>query len=71
MGWNLLSEKDGQKCNLAGTIEPGQTLRIWALATQAAQGGYNCGFGQPVWDDQQPDFAILFNDIGVEVARKD
>jgi len=68
-GWNVLSEKDGQKCNLAGTIAPGETLRIWALATQAAQGGYNCGFSQEIWSDNEADDAILYDAFGVEVSR--
>lgn len=70
-GWSIVSELDSQKCNLAGTLDVGETLRIWALAAQAAQGGYNCGFSQEIWADQEADAAILLNVAGVEVSRMD
>lgn len=68
-GWNVYSERDGQKCNLAGTLTPGQTLRIWALASSAAQGGYNCGFSQEIWNDTEADTAILYDPFGLETSR--
>lgn len=70
-GWSLVSELDSQKCNLAGTLDVGETLRIWALAAQAAQGGYNCGFSQEIWADEEADAAVLLNAAGVEVSRMD
>jgi hypothetical protein len=70
-GWSFVSEKDSQKCNLAGVLEPGQLLRVWALASSAANGGYNCGFSQDIWDDVEPDAAVLYNAEGVEVSRMD
>jgi len=68
-GWTVLSERDGQKCNLAGTLTPAETLRVWALAIQANQGGYNCGFSQEIWLDNEADAAILYDSTGVEVSR--
>jgi len=68
-GWSILSEKDGQKCNLAGTLAPTEPLRIWALAPDASKGGYNCGFSQEIWDDIEADTAILYNSEGIEVSR--
>lgn len=68
-GWVLLSERGSQSCGLGGVIEPGQVLRIWALAEDAGQGGYNCGFGSNIWNNDEPDTAILYNAEGIEVSR--
>ncbi|MFO7681694.1 MAG: thermonuclease family protein [Chloroflexota bacterium] len=68
-GWVLVSEKGNQRCNLGGVIATGQTLRIWALASDAGQGGYNCGFGSPIWNNSEPDPAVLYNPAGQEVSR--
>ncbi len=69
-GWRLLSELGHQDCRLDGVIGPGETLRIWALAEDAGQGGYNCGFGGPIWNNSKTDPAVLFNAAGQEVSRK-
>jgi micrococcal nuclease len=68
-GWILRSEKGFQDCPLAGVIQPGETLRVWALASDAGQGGYNCGFQSNIWNNSEPDPAVLIDPQGVEVAR--
>jgi formylglycine-generating enzyme required for sulfatase activity/endonuclease YncB( thermonuclease family) len=68
-GWVLVSEKGDQRCSLGGQIQAGATLRIWALAADAGQGGYNCGFGTTVWNNDEPDPAVLYDAQGNEVAR--
>ena len=67
-GWNLVSERGHQECHLAGIIKAGETLRVWAGVSQ--QGGYSCGYSSPIWNNSQPDPAVLFNLQGVEVSRK-
>jgi hypothetical protein len=69
-GWELVSEKGDQRCSLGGTIQPGQTLRVWALASVSGQGGYNCGFGQNIWNNSESDPAVLINNAGQEVSRR-
>jgi competence protein ComEC len=68
-GWVLVSERGNQECPLAGILNPGATLRIWALAEDAHQGGYNCGFDGPIWNNQERDPAVLYNARGQEVSR--
>jgi len=68
-GWMLRSERGNQDCWLGGLLAPGQTLRIWALAKDAGQGGYNCGFGSNIWNNSESDPAVLFNAAGQEVSR--
>lgn len=69
-GWILRSEKGSQDCALGGVLEAGQTLRIHALAENAGLGGFNCGFGGPIWNNSESDPAVLINPQGVEVSRR-
>jgi len=68
-GWVLVSEKGDQRCTLGGVLNPGEMLRIWAMAEDAGQGGYNCGFDSSVWNNSEPDPAALYDNTGQLVAR--
>ncbi len=68
-GWALLSVKGSQRCALGGTIEPGARLRIWAMAQDAGQAGFNCGFGSNIWNNREYDPAALIAPDGSEVSR--
>lgn len=68
-GWTLRSEKGSQDCALGGVIGPGQTLEIWAMSEDAGRGGFNCGFGTNIWNNSEPDPAVLINPSGQEVSR--
>ncbi len=71
-GWRLLSERDGQSCTFEGvTMQPGESLRVWALLADSTRVGYNCGFAQNIWSNTEPDAAVLFNPEGIEVSRLD
>ena len=69
-GWILRSEKGSQDCPLGGVLAAGQSLRIHALAEDAGLGGFNCGFGGPIWNNSESDPAVLINPQGVEVSRR-
>jgi micrococcal nuclease len=64
-GWILVSEKGSQTCALGGTIQPGQTLRVWAGSGE----GFSCGFGKPIWNNSEPDPAVLYNPQHAEISR--
>ena len=68
-GWVLVSVTGDQKCPLSGILNPGETLRIWAMAEDANQGGYNCGYGTNIWNNNESDPAVLLNAAGEEVSR--
>lgn len=68
-GWRLLSEKGSQDCALGGVIQPGETLRVWAMSEDAGQGGFNCGFGTNIWNNSERDSAVLIDPSGAEVSR--
>jgi hypothetical protein len=69
-GWLLLSERGEQRCPLGGIIQPGETLRIWAMSEDANQGGFNCGFDANIWNNSKSDPAVLYDATGREVDRK-
>ncbi|MEW6567021.1 MAG: lamin tail domain-containing protein [Chloroflexota bacterium] len=66
-GWLLVSERGNQTCMLAGILEAGERLRIWA------DGGYevglHCRFPRNIWNNSEPDAAVLYNDKGEVVSR--
>jgi len=65
-GWVLLSERGNQRCPLSGSIDPGDTLRIWA---GKSKDGFSCRFKDPIWNNLVSDPAVLLNPEGEEVDR--
>ncbi len=68
-GWILRSEKGNQDCRLGGSLAPGQVLRIWAMAEDSDQEGYNCRNNTNIWNNSDPDPAVLFNESFKEIDR--
>jgi hypothetical protein len=64
-GWILVSEKGSQTCDLGGTIKPGEKLRIWAGTGE----GYSCNFGTNIWNNSEPDPAVLYDPQHAEISR--
>ena len=54
----------------SGVKPPGQFLRIWAMAEDAGQAGFNSGFGTNIWNNSESDPAVLINPSGEEVSRR-
>jgi endonuclease YncB( thermonuclease family) len=67
-GWALVSEQGEQRCLLFGTLAAGQTLRVWAMGGN--KDGFHCGFDETIWNNSEPDPAVLYDDQGREVDRK-
>jgi SH3-like domain-containing protein len=68
--WRLVSETGNQACTLGGVLAAGQVLRIYARAEDAGLGGFNCGFGGPIWNNSESDPAVLYDANGNEVSRR-
>jgi hypothetical protein len=62
-GWSLSLCRQ-MTCYLTGTIQPGQTLRVWTLAEDVSQEGQNCGLDRPFWGRKEPKRILLINDAG-------
>jgi hypothetical protein len=65
-GWVLHSEKGSQDCALGGRMASGETLRIYAMT---GDGGFSCGFDSNIWNNSEPDAAVLWSPDGTEVSR--
>lgn len=65
-GWKLVSEQGKEECKLSGIIHPYEIVRIFSGIDQP---GFSCGFEKPIWDDKEPDPAVLYDPDGNEVAR--
>jgi len=69
-GWSLsLGRQATCRLSDALSLAPGETLRIWVLAHDASQGGYNCGLDQPFWSGKEPKRIFLYN-AGDELVDK-
>lgn len=65
-GWKLVSELGKEECKLSGVIHPYEIVRLFSGIDQP---GFSCGFAKPIWDDKEPDPAVLYDPDGNEVAR--
>lgn len=65
-GWKLVSVKGNEDCLLGGMIQPSEILRIFSGSKQP---GYSCGFEKPIWEDSEPDPAVLYDPDGNEIDR--
>jgi endonuclease YncB( thermonuclease family) len=65
-GWKLVSELGREECKLDGIIHPSEIVRIFSGRDQP---GFSCGFDKPIWNDKEPDPAVLYDPDGNEVAR--
>jgi hypothetical protein len=45
-------------------VQPGETLRLWALVQDAEKGGYNCGLDEAFWSRKEPKRVFLYNAAG-------
>jgi len=51
-------------------LNPGQRIRVHTNQIHAYWGGFSFGFASPIWDNEEPDIAVLYNCLGEEVSRK-
>jgi hypothetical protein len=65
-GWRLVSEVGNQSCDLRGTLDPNEVLRIWS---RRGSPGFDCRLGSSIWRDNEDDPAVLYNPQGEEVSR--
>lgn len=67
-GWLLVSERGNQTCSLSGVIQPDEILTIYA---QSGPDGISCGYIGYIWNNDEPDPAVLYNAQGQEVDRRE
>ncbi len=51
-------------------LAPGATIRVYTNEDHPEYGGFSFGHGNPVWNNDDPDTAALFDAEGREVSRR-
>jgi len=65
-GWTLVSERGQQSCELRGTLPANEILRVWA---GRGRPGFSCRYLVNIWNDTEPDPAVLYDPQGQEMDR--
>ena len=56
-GWSLVSERGSESCKLGGDLQAGSTLRIWSNTGD----GFSCNLTNAIWNNSEPDPAVLYD----------
>lgn len=51
-------------------LAPGASIRVYTNEDHPEYGGFSFGHGNPVWNNDEPDTAALFDAEGQEVSRR-
>ena len=51
-------------------LAPGQSIRVYTNEIHPEYGGFSFGYGKAIWNNNNPDTAVLYNAQGQEVSRK-
>lgn len=51
-------------------LAPGQSIRVYTNEIHPEYGGFSFGYGKAIWNNNDPDTAVLRNAQGQEVSRK-
>ena len=51
-------------------VQPGKSVRVYTNEINSEYGGFSFGSGTAVWNNSDPDTAVLYNAQGQEVSRK-
>lgn len=51
-------------------LAPGQSIRVYTNEIHPEYGGFSFGYGKAIWNNSDPDTAVLYNAQGQEVSRR-
>jgi len=71
-GWKLIDIDEGYPELIFPyyILNPGQSIRVYTNEIHPEYGGFSFGQGTAVWNNSDPDTAVLYNAHGDEVSRK-
>jgi len=71
LGWALVDAAEGypEFAFPQHTLAPGEAVRVYTNELHPQWGGFSFGFGRAIWNNDDPDVAILYNEEGVEISR--
>ncbi len=51
-------------------LAPGKSIRVYTNEYRSEWGDFSFEYSQPIWNNREPDVAVLYNNQGEEVSRK-
>ena len=51
-------------------LAPGKSIRVYTNEYHSEWGGFSFEYSQPIWNNSEPDVAVLYNNQSEEVSRK-
>ncbi len=51
-------------------LAPGKSIRVYTNEYHPEWGGFSFEYGRAIWNNTEPDIAVLYNNQGKEVSRK-
>ena len=51
-------------------LAPGKSVRVYTNECHPEWGGFSFEYSQPIWNNSEPDVAMLYNNQGEEVSQK-
>ena len=71
-GWILIDISEGYPSFIFPPyiLAPGESTRIYTNEYHPEWGGFSFEYSQAIWNNSEPDIAVLYNSQGEEVSRK-
>jgi competence protein ComEC len=71
-GWMLTDISEGYPSFTfpSYVLAPRQSIRVYTNEIHPEYGGFSFGYGKAIWNNSDPDTAVLYNAQGQEVSRK-
>jgi endonuclease G len=73
LGWKLVDVSEGYpefRFRRSYVLAPGATIRVYTNEIHPEWGGFSFGYGKAIWNNGDPDTAVLYDSHGQEVSRK-
>ena len=70
--WMLMDISEGYPSFTfpAYILAPGETIRVYTNECHPEWGGFSFEYGRAIWNNSEPDVAVLYNKDGKKVSRK-
>ena len=71
-GWMLKDISEGYPSFTfpSFVLAAGASIRVYTNEIYLEWGGFSFGYGKAIWNNSNPDIAVLYDDDGLEVSRK-
>jgi hypothetical protein len=71
-GWVLMDISEGYPSFTFPSyiLAPGESIRVYTNESHPEWGGFSFEYGRAVWNNSEPDVAVLYDSQGKEVSRR-